>query len=83
MVASKEGRALTFRMWHQELDNLLIQQGLQGYTERAIVRYFKNRVNDDEVKGYLELLLKEDKAQKFKYKRDFYWRATINLPVKQ
>jgi hypothetical protein len=83
MVASEEGKALTFRMWHQELHTLLIQQGLQGYTERALVRYFKNRVHEDELKGYLELLLKEDKAQKFKYKRDFYWRATINLPTKQ
>jgi hypothetical protein len=82
MVASQEGKALTHRLWHQELDNLLIGQGLQGFTERAIVRYFKNRVSDDEIKGYLELLLKEDRVQKFKYKRDFYWRATVNL-VKQ
>ncbi len=83
MVASSEGKDLTFRLWHQELNNLLIQQGLQGYVEKAIVRYFKNRVDSDEVRAYLELLLKEDKVQKFKYKRDFWWRATVNLPVKQ
>lgn len=83
MVASKEGKTLTFRQWHQELNNLLIQQGLQGYKQKAILSYFKNRVNPDEVTGYLELLLKEDKVQKFRYKSDFWWRATINLPTKQ
>jgi hypothetical protein len=66
-------------MWHQELRNALILQGLQGYTEKAIVRYFKNRVHEDEVKGYLELLLKEDKVQKFQYKADVYWRATTEI----
>jgi hypothetical protein len=70
-------------MWHAELDTLLINQGLQGFTERAIVRWVGKRGTVDEVKGYLELLLKEDKVQKFKYKRDFYWRATVNLPPKR
>ena len=69
-------------MWHQEIDNLLIEQGLQGFTERALIRHFKNRVPEEDLKGYLELLLKEDKLQKFRYKKDFYWRATINLPKK-
>lgn len=82
MVASKEGKDLTFRMWHQEINNLLIQQGLQGYTQKALLRYFKNRVDPDEVRAYLELLLKEDKVQKFKYKADYWWRATVNLPTK-
>jgi hypothetical protein len=82
MEPSKEGKALTYRQWHMEVDNLLIQQGLQGYRERALVTYFKNRVSDEDLKAYLELLLKEDKAQKFKYKRDYWWRATINLPQK-
>jgi len=68
-------------MWHQELENILIEQGLQGYTERAILKYFKDRdIDPDEIKAYLELLLKEDAVQKFKYKRDFYWRATVELP---
>ena len=83
MESSQEGKALTYRMWHQELNNLLIQQGLQGYTEKALTRYFKNRVNVDDLKGYLELLLKEDKVQKFKYKRNYYWRATVNLPERK
>jgi hypothetical protein len=83
MESSKEGKALTYRQWHQELDGILIRQGLQGYTQKAILTYFKNRVNNDEVLGYLELLLKEDKVQKFKFKRDYWWRATINLPTKQ
>jgi hypothetical protein len=81
VVESKEGKVVTHRLWHQELENLLIEQGLQGFTERAILRYFKNRVSDDELKGYLELLLKEDRVQKFRYKRDFYWRATIKIRV--
>jgi hypothetical protein len=80
MESSKEGKALTFRQWHQELNNLLIGQGLQGYKERAILSYFKHRVDPEELRGYLELLLKEDRVQKFRYKRDFWWRATVNLP---
>jgi hypothetical protein len=81
MESSKENKAvaLRFRQWHQELHNLLIEQGLQGYTQRAIERYFGSRADKEELRAYLELLLKEDKAQKFKYKRDFYWRATVNL----
>ena len=74
----EEGKALTFRMWHQIMDNLLIQQGLHGVRESAIVKHFKD-VHEDEVVGYLELLLKEDKVQKFKYSRHIYWRATVNI----
>ena len=83
MEPSQKGQALTFRLWHQELNTLLIQQGLQGYTQKAITGYFRNRVDHEDVIGYLELLLKEDKVQKFKYKRHIYWRATINLPKKE
>lgn len=79
MVQSEEGRPLTFRMWHQELRNHLIQQGLQGFKQKAILVYFRGRVDEEEVKAYLELLLKEDKVQKFKYKQDFWWRATTNI----
>lgn len=83
MESSKEGKVVTYRMWHKELETLLIQQGLQGYTQKAILQYFKNRANPEEITGYLELLLKEDKVQKFKFKRDYWWRATVNLPTKQ
>jgi hypothetical protein len=79
MVASQDAKTLTFRHWHQELNNLLIEQGMQGYPEKTIVRYFKHKVDPNDIRGYLELLLKEDKTQKFKYKRDFWWRATINI----
>jgi hypothetical protein len=78
MVASEEGKALTFRMWHQEMQNLLIQQGLHGVRESAILKHFAD-VHEDDVIGYLELLLKEDKAQKFRYNRHVYWRATVNI----
>ena len=78
MVASEEGRALTFRRWHKELEALLIQQGLHGGKQKEILRYFKDE-NKEEVLAYLELLLKEDRAQKFKYGQDYYWRATINI----
>jgi hypothetical protein len=78
MVASEEGDPLRFRLWHQEMRNLLIGQGLQGFRESAVLKHFK-AVHPDEVKAYLELLLKEDKVQKFKYKTHVYWRATINL----
>jgi len=71
-------KALTFRHWHQELRNLLIQQGLQGARESAIIKHFKSE-DEDEVVGYLELLLKEDRVQKFKYGRYVYWRATVNI----
>jgi hypothetical protein len=76
--SSGEGKALTFRLWHHEMNNLLIQQGLHGVRESAIVKHFKD-IDEDEVVGYLELLLKEDKVQKFKYSRYTYWRATVNI----
>jgi hypothetical protein len=78
MESPEESKTLTFRMWHQEMNNLLIQQGLHGVRESAIIKHFKD-VDEDEVVGYLELLLKEDKAQKFKYSRHIYWRATVNI----
>ena len=78
MVSLEEGKAVTYRVWHQELELLLINQGLQGVRESAIIKHFKD-VDDDEIVGYLELLLKEDKAQKFKYTRHTYWRATVNI----
>lgn len=78
MVASEEGKALTYRIWHQELELLLIQQGLQGVRQSAIIKHFKD-TDEDELVGYLELLLKEDKVQKFKYNRYVYWRATTNI----
>ena len=67
MVASEEGKTLTYRIWHQELRILLISQGLQGFRQTALIKHFKD-VDEDELVGYLELLLKEEKAQKFKYK---------------
>jgi hypothetical protein len=79
MESSAEGEPLTFRMWHQELRNILIDRGLQGYKQKALTDYFKKRVDGEEVKGYLELLLKEDKVQKFWYRTDFYWRATTEI----
>ena len=82
MTVHDEGEKLPFRMWHQELCNALIEQGLQGYTQKAIIQHFKNRVSEDEVIGYLELLLKEEKVQKFRYRRHYYWRATINISRK-
>ena len=78
MVTSEEGKAVTYRVWHQELELLLVKQGLQGVRETAITKHFKD-VDEDEVVGYLELLLKEDKAQKFRYTRHTYWRATVNI----
>lgn len=71
-------RELTFRRWHQELRILLIERGLVAVTQKAILQYFKDEPSDD-VLGYLELLLKQDCAQKFRYKRDIYWRATTRI----
>jgi hypothetical protein len=51
---------------------------LVAVTQKALLQYFKDEPSDD-VLGYLELLLKEDKAQKFRYKRDIYWRATTRI----
>ena len=73
-----ESKALTYRRWHQELHNILIERGLVAVTQKALLQYFKDEPSDD-VLGYLELLLKEDKAQKFRYKRDIYWRATTRI----
>jgi len=76
--STKEGKALTFRQWHHELRNLLIAQGLHGVRQTALLKHFKDE-DEDELIGYLELLLKEDKAQKFKYQRHIYWRATTEI----
>ena len=78
MESSSEGKPVTFRQWHQELEKVLISQGLSGVRESAIIKHFTD-VHEDEVVGYLELLLKEDKVQKFKYTRHIYWRATNNI----
>lgn len=74
----EEERRLNFKMWHKVLETLLIQQGLQGIRESAILKHF-NDVHEDEVRGYLELLLKEDRVQKFKYSRHIYWRGTVEI----
>ena len=78
MVALEEGKALTFRRWHKEMETLLIQQGLHGTKQSELVKYFKDE-NEEDVIAYLELLLKEDKVQKFKLSRTIYWRATVNI----
>jgi hypothetical protein len=78
MVASEEGKTLTFRRWHKLLEQLLISQGLHGGKQSEIVKYF-SEADHDELLAYLELLLKEDKAQKFIYSRNVYWRATVNI----
>jgi hypothetical protein len=78
MVASEEGKALTFRRWHKLLEQLLIGQGLHGGKESEIIKYF-DEADPDEIKAYLEMLLKEDKAQKFVLNRTNYWRATIHI----
>ena len=74
----EEGKTLYHKMWHQELRNLLIAQGLQGVRQSAILKHFKD-VDEDEIIGYLELLLKENRLQKFKYQRHIYWRATTEI----
>ena len=78
MVASEEGKTLTFRRWHKLLEQLLIGQGLHGGKQSEIVKYFEE-ADPDEVVAYLELLLKEDKVQKFQYSRNVYWRDTVNI----
>lgn len=78
MEPSEEGRPLTFRAWHHELELLLIGQGIKGARQNAIVKHFKD-VHPEEVAGFLELLLKEDKVQKFVYSRHIYWRATTEM----
>ena len=79
MESSEEGRTLTYRRWHQELESLLISMGLHGAKQSDIVKYFKENVMPEDIEAYLEMLLKEDKAQKFVYNRINYWRATINI----
>lgn len=77
MESSKEDSVeLKFRLWHQELRNILVEQGLQGYRQDALERHFKHRVPIDDLRAYLELLLKEDKVQKFRYRAKYWWRAT-------
>jgi hypothetical protein len=78
MVASEEGKTLTFRRWHKLLEQLLVSQGLHGGKESEIIKYF-DEADPDELKAYLELLLKEDKVQKFVLARTNYWRATVNI----
>lgn len=78
MVASEEGKTLTFRRWHKLLEQMLIGQGLHGGKQKEIFKYFEEAPNE-EIEAYLEMLLKEDKVQKFHYNRDVYWRATINI----
>jgi hypothetical protein len=78
MVASEENRTLTFRRWHKLLEQLLVGQGLHGGKQNEIIKYF-DEADKDELLGYLELLLKEDKVQKFVYNKTIYWRATINI----
>lgn len=80
MEQSEEARALTFRHWHTEMDATLIRGGIQGYTQRQLIRYFKGEPKD-EVVGYLEVLLKENKAQKFKHNSEIIWRATTEILV--
>jgi hypothetical protein len=78
MVASEEGRTLTFRRWHKLLEQLLIGRGLHGGKESEIIKYF-DEADPDELRAYLEMLVKEDRAQKFLYNRTTYWRATVNI----
>ena len=79
MEPSSEGETLRPRLWHQELRNHLIQQGVQGFMQRAILKYFNNRVPTEDVTAYLELLLKEDKVQKFRWNGNVWWRATTEI----
>lgn len=78
-MEAEEDKTLTHRMWHQELENILIEGGLRGYRDDKIWKYFEDRVEKEEINDYLELLLKEDKVQKFKYNRHCWWRATVNI----
>ena len=77
---SDETKSLTFRHWHQEMNNVLIERGVQGYGQKALLRYFKEAPKE-EVLGYLEMLLCEDKVQKFKHGGDYIWRATTEILV--
>jgi len=61
------------------MDNILIAAGLHGHRFDVLKKHFKGRADEEELKGYLELLLKEDKAQKFKHNGHYYWRATVNI----
>jgi len=75
---SEEGKTLTFRRWHKLLEQLLINQGLHGGKQSEMIKYF-SEADEDELLAYLELLLKEDKVQKFVLNRTVYWRATVNI----
>lgn len=78
MEQFEEGKALSFRRWHKEMDTVLIERGIQGYGQKALLRYFKNEPKE-EVLGYLDMLHKENKVQKFKWAKDTYWRATTEI----
>jgi hypothetical protein len=78
MVTSEEDKTLTFRRWHAECNTLLISLGIHGSRQSEIVKHFNEEPAEDVV-AYLEMLLKEDKAQKFIYNRNPYWRATVNI----
>jgi hypothetical protein len=80
MEQPQKDKTLTFRSWHLEMNNVLIERGFQGYTQKALVRYFKDAPKE-EVLGYLDVLHKENKVQKFKYANDFVWRATTEILV--
>jgi hypothetical protein len=79
VVASGEDKAITLRHWHKELEGALIDGGLKGWTEVALNKHFRGRVDPEDLHAYLEVLVKEDRAQKFKFKRNVIWRATINI----
>jgi hypothetical protein len=73
-----EERTLTFRRWHKLLEQLLVGQGLHGGKQSEIIKYFPE-ADKDELLAYLEMLVKEDKAQKFVFSKHVYWRATVNM----
>jgi hypothetical protein len=62
------------------MNNILIERGINGYGQKSLLRYFKAEPKE-EVLGYLEMLLKENKVQKFAYNKDFIWRATTEILV--
>lgn len=80
MEQPKEDQDLTFRHWHQEMINVLIEAGFQGYTQKALLRHFKKEPKE-EVLGFLDMLHRENKAQKFKHPPDIIWRATTEILV--
>lgn len=78
MVEPQKDKALTFRSWHLEIQNILIDKGVQGCGQKALLRAFKEAPKE-EVIGFLDMLHKEDKVQKFKWANDTYWRATTEI----